>query len=165
MAQQIIGDNDLGLTVRTKINENFAEIYDLLETMYIGYSSIVHDNIAVTTDWLIMDYIDTVTYETKITQANGVYSFTDSGGYTITGNASCRWDNSDEIELGIFKNGILEGDTRLVTGEGSNKDILVSPDFFLELLSTDTVDFRIKTVTGTSTIDIRRFDIILNRIF
>jgi len=165
MAQQIINNGEIGLTVRNKINQNFTELYDLAKTLYVGTQSVAIHNIDVDTTWQTLDQIDTEVYSSKISQANGIYSFISDGGYDVRYNVIGRWDNSEEVELALFKNGVQVGNPRIVTGFGGSKDITIHGDFFSQFLSTDTIEFKMRMTTGTARIDFIHSDININRIF
>ena len=104
-------------------------------------------------------------FDVTTTSNKGVYSGSLTGFYKVEIVAGCTSGNNKELELAIYKNGVITTPSRskgTTTGSGKAENI-VSHDI-LELSTTDYVEAFITNNTGTTNITVEDLNVTIVRL-
>jgi len=149
MAQRILNDGDSGLDFRTKLNDNFSELYKLAETMsawFTSTSSVQNFTTTATT----VKYLDTLAHESGISydELTGVFTTIEAAGFDYTMFFSGSWTNGKEVHLSAWVNGVQRGNEFIITGLGNAKEITANIATFVRIPANGTFEMRARVVSG-----------------
>ena len=150
MARKILNDGEIGLSFRTKLNDNFEELYELAETISAWYTSASSVQTFNTTPQALT-YLDTMAHEHGITydEALGKFSVVKAGGFDFTMFFSASWANGAEVYFSAWVDGVQRGNEFIATGLGNPKETTVVIPTFVRIPANGTFEIRARVDSGT----------------
>lgn len=151
MARLILNDGDSGLSFRTKLNDNFMELYELAETMS-AWKTAVPSVETITDVPVTLKYLDTLSHEKEIVYdpATGIFTVVKAGGYKFDDYFSGHWASGVEVYFSFWVNGVQVGSEVVETGLGTTKDVVTSISTFVKLPANATLEIRARVDSGST---------------
>ena len=156
MGQRILNDGDAGLDFRTKLNDNFTELFDNAQ-VFVSTRRATPASFALTTTPQTIPITDTVLYENIITYdpITGVFDVVDAGIYGFMFFLTAGWDNGEEIRITVNINGTpIDTAGIVLTGNGANNYIPIGIPAYGEAPANAQIEIQIATLTGSANIEL-----------